>query len=89
MERRKIKVYLIVGALFLTLLLILYIRADRIEANYKFNGIVKKITFGDKGTPKIIIGKKSYFLTYPTEDFNNKIRPGDSLIKKEIQKYIS
>ena len=81
MDQKKVITYLIIGALFFIVLLFLYVRANKIENSYQFSGVVQKITYGDKGTPKVIIEGITYYLTYTKEDFNNKIKPGDSLIK--------
>lgn len=81
MNQKKIVIYTIVGVLFSIALLVLYIRAERIENNYQFSGIVQNITYGDKRTPKVTINNNSYFLSFPNWNFNNKIEQGDSLIK--------
>lgn len=80
MERKVIS-YAIIGILFFMVLFFLYIRANKIEKGYQFSGVVQNISYGDKGTPKVVIDGETYYLTYTKEDFNNKIKPGDSLIK--------
>ena len=82
MDQKKLITYLIIGALFFIGLLFLYVRANKIENDYQFSGVVQNITYGDKGTPKIIVEGRTYYLTYTKEDFIHKIKPGDSLIKK-------
>ncbi len=81
MGKKKVIIYLAIGALFFIVLILLYIRANKIESDYQFGGVVQKITYGDKGIPKVTIGGQAYFLTYTKEIFNNKIKPGDSLLK--------
>lgn len=83
MDKNKIIIYIVVGSFFIIFLFIFYIRADRIENSYQFKGIVQKITYGDKGTPKVIINDNAYFLSFPDWSFNNKIEQGDSLIKRK------
>jgi hypothetical protein len=82
MEKRKVKLFLILCVLFCIVLLGLYIRANSIEKDYQFSGIVQKITYGDKGTPRVVINGKLYFISFPNESFNNEIKQGDSLIKE-------
>ncbi len=65
--------YLAIGSLFFIILLSLYIRSDKIEKSYQFNGTIEKVTYGDKKTPKAIINSKPNFISYPNEDFNDKI----------------
>lgn len=82
MDKRKAINYLAIGALFFIVLSVLYIRADKIEKSYQFNGTIEKVTYGDKKTPRVVIKGRTYFISYPNEDFNDKIEVGDSLIKK-------
>ena len=86
MDKRKVINYLAIGALFFIVLSFLYIRADKIEKNYQFNGIIEKVTYGDKKIRKVVIKGKTYFISYPSEDFNDKIEAGDSLIKEKNSK---
>ena len=83
MDKGKLIKYLVVGALFFIVLLFLYIRADKIEKSYQFNGTIEKVTYGDKKIPIIVIKGKTYFISFPNEDFNDKIEAGDSLIKEK------
>jgi len=83
MERRKLIKYLTIGALFFIVSLFLYIRADRIEISYKFKGTIDKVTYSDKKFPNVVIKGETYFISYPNEDFNDKIEVGDSLVKEK------
>jgi hypothetical protein len=83
MDKRKVINYLAIGVLFFIVLLFLYIRADKIEKSYQFNGTIEKVTYGDKKIPTVVIKGKTYFISYPNEYFNNKIEAGDSLIKEK------
>ena len=81
MDQKKLTRYLVIYALFIIILIILNVRANKIEKGYQFSGIVQEITIGDKDTPEVKIEGKVYFLTYTKKIFNDKIKPGDSLIK--------
>ena len=83
MDQKKIISYLVISVLFYTGAFFLFFRRDRIETNYEFGGVVQKIRYSDKHTPKVLINGEFYDVTFPTEDFQRKIEQGDSLTKKK------
>jgi hypothetical protein len=83
MNKRKVINYLAIGALFFMVTLFLYSRAEKIEKSYQFNGTIEKVTYSDKKKPNVVIKGKIYFISFPNEDFNDKIEAGDSLIKEK------
>jgi len=83
MGQKKIISYFVIGVLFYIGAFFLFFRSDRIEKNYQFDGVVQKIRYSDKHTPKVLINGEFYAVTFPNEDFQKKIEQGDSLIKKK------
>ena len=83
MYQRKIIRFLIVVVLFNAAAIVLNAKADKIEKDYYFKGVVEKIKYGDKGTPEVTIKGVVYIIGFPDHDFKNKIQLGDSLIKKK------
>ncbi|MBA2611926.1 MAG: hypothetical protein H0U95_08150 [Bacteroidetes bacterium] len=72
--RNKHRNFLLIGALFFTIALILYFRAYIIEKKYDFKGIIQDITIEEKGIPKVIVDGSIYYITFPDENFKNKIK---------------
>ena len=73
------------GVVGLAVLIFLSVRRHYEYLNYKFNGRVDNISYGDKGTPIIIINGNTYFLE--ESDWNlhdsHMIQKGDSMIKNK------
>ena len=63
----------------------LNLRWNHIYLNYQFNGRVDSVTYGDKGTPGVIIKGNEYYLDAGdwNENSSHLINKGDSLIKSK------
>lgn len=73
----------IFGGIGLIILIFLNIRWHYKYLGYQFNGRVDSISYGDKGTPIVIIKGESYLLNASDGNLDDKhiIEKGDSLIK--------
>ena len=83
MQREKLIRYLIIGGVFISVMLILIIRADLIEKNYAFRGVIRQIHYTDKKAPIVVVCGQDYIMTFPDRNFTNNLQIGDSLIKEK------
>ena len=81
METRRIKLFLGGIVVYFGISFFLLFTARNIELDYEINGRVDKIVYGDKEIPTILVGGKSFVVTFPNEYFKLNISVGDSLVK--------
>jgi hypothetical protein len=80
-NKRLRYIYLLAAVAFVTYGIYTHITVEKKNLKYKFNGVIEKVSYDDKGDPSITIKGKIYDLTSNSWNFNHLICKGDSLKK--------
>jgi len=74
-------VYLLAFVIFIVYMFFSTKNARKVVLNYKFNGVVEKVVYGEKSIPEVTINGVNYYLGSTSWNFNHLIIVGDSLQK--------
>ncbi len=75
--------FLIAAGLFIIMAIVLHVTSVKKQKDNQFDGVIQEVTYSDKHTPLVKINGATFAVSFPNEDFRNKIEEGDSLSKKK------